>query len=352
MSPAAQSMPSPANWPNSPMYRPSPRPAQSPAAQQHNTGGSLSQQNGPGSVGSSNVHTMRVSPARNLSPAAFPTILTQAGFEAMCRSHAPNENPSFEGNATFSQLSHLERFLGCVFMHKNLRQFIIKPDCPLTLIQSNEQGVIQFKDKNELFHFKIQMHPDTMQNLQIKITSLDRSHNISQDEIETVERFFELKVISEPFKPDAFMTFARILSVPLKFVKDFIQLMRLELYPERGFKWALNWCLTISPGTLMRTPGPTLPFGMSAFVNPASAYHHSVVFFLQLTQGAQTLAFPIIWDNTRNSLNIPAKDQTMANMPIISMINQILLEAPNRGEYPIYSSIRDVLCNDLVPPTL
>ncbi|KAI3476158.1 hypothetical protein L1887_62314 [Cichorium endivia] len=261
MSPAAQSMPSPANWPNSPMYRPSPRPAQSPAAQQHNTGGnSLSQQNGPGSVGSSNVHTMRVSPARNLSPAAFPTILTQAGFEAMCRSNAPNENPSFEGNATFAQLSHLERFLGCVFMHKNLRQFIIKPDCPLTLIQTTELGAIQFKDKNELFHFKIQMHPDTMQNLQIKITSLDRSHNISQDEIETVERFFELKVISEPFKPDAFMTFARILNVPLKFVKDFIQLMRLELYPDRGFKWALNWCLTISPGTMMRTPGPSIAF--------------------------------------------------------------------------------------------
>lgn len=360
MSPAAQSMPSPANWPNSPMYRPSPRPAQSPAAQQHNTGGnSLSQQNGPGSVGSSNVHTMRVSPARNLSPAAFPTILTQAGFEAMCRSNAPNENPSFEGNATFAQLSHLERFLGCVFMHKNLRQFIIKPDCPLTLIQTTELGAIQFKDKNELFHFKIQMHPDTMQNLQIKITSLDRSHNISQDEIETVERFFELKVISEPFKPDAFMTFARILNVPLKFVKDFIQLMRLELYPDRGFKWALNWCLTISPGTMMRTPGPQLPFGMSAFVNPATQFHHSVVFFLQLTQlfqgappiqGAQQLAFPIIWDNRTNSLNIPAKDQTMAAMPIISTINQILQEAPNRGEFPIYSSIREVLCSDLVPP--
>ena len=331
------------------MYRPSPRPAQSPAQQppQHSTGGNLNQQNqqnGPGSVGSSNVHMYRILPVRNWSQAAFPTLLTQAGFEAMCRSNAPNENPSFEGNATFASLSHLERFLGCVFMRKNLQQLIIKQDCPLTLIHPTEMGVIQFKDKNELFHFKIQMHPETMQNLQIKITSLDRSQNITQDEIETLERFFELKVISEPFKPDAFMTFTRIISAQLKFMKDFIQLMRLELYPDRSFKWALNWCLTISPGTLMRN----LPFGMSAFV----ISNHSMVFFLQFMQGAQTLAVPIICDTSRNSMNIPVKDQMTANMPIINQINQILAEAPNRTEYPIYSSIREVLCSDLTPTTL
>ena len=345
MSPAAQSMPSPAaaNWPSSPMYRPSPRPVQSPAQQSHSTG-NLNQQNGPGSVGSSNVHTMRVSPTRNLSPAAFPTILTQVGFEAMCRSNAPNENAGFEANATFAGLSHLERFLGCVFMRKNLQQLIVKQDCPFTLIHSTELGVIQFKDKNELFHFKIQMHPETMQNLQIKITSLDRNHNISQDEIETMERFFELKVISEPFKPDAFMTFARLFAIPLKCVKDFIQLMRLELYPERTFKWTLNWCMTISPGTLMRS----LPYGMSAFVNPTSTQSSpSMVFFLQFTQGSQMLAVPIIYSANVNSLSIPAKDPAMANLPMITVINQILADAPNRGEYPIYSSIREVLCSDL-----
>ena len=346
MSPAAQSMPSPANWPNSPMYRPSPRPAQSPAQQSHSTAGNLNQQNGPGSVGSSNVHMMRVSPARNLSPAAFPTILTQVGFEAMCRANAPNENPSFEGNATFASLSHLERFLGCVFMRKNLQQLIIKPECSFTLIHSTELGVIQFKDKNELFHFKVQMHPETMQNLQVKITSLDRSHNITQDEIETVERFFELKVLCEPFKPDAFSTFTRIIGTgQLKFVKDFIQLMRLELYPDRSFKWQLNWCLTISPGTIMMR---NLPFGMSSFVNS----NHSMVFFLQLSQGAQTLAVPFIWDCNRNTLKVPVNDPNMASLPMITMINQILQDAPNRSEYPIYSSIREVLCSDLVPTTL
>lgn len=329
------------------MYRPSPRPAQSPAQQppqQHSTGGNLNQQNGPGSVGSSNVHMIRVSSARNWSQAAFPTILTQAGFEAMCRSHAPNENPSFEGNATFAAMSHLERFLGCVFMRKNLQQLVMKSDCPLTLIHPTELGVIQFKDQNELFHFKIQMHPETMQNLQVKITSLERNQNITPDELETLERFFELKVINEPFKPDAFMTFARILSAPFKYVKDFIQLMKLELYPERGFKWALNWCLTISPGTLMRNS----PFGMSAFV----VSKQSMVFFVQFTQGTQTLAVPIIFDINRNSMNVAVKDHAMGIMPIITMINQILGESVNRVEYPIYSSIREVLCSDLPPITM
>lgn len=228
----SMSMPSPANiWPNSPMYRPSPRPAQSPASQQQSIA-SLNQQNGPGSVSSSSVHMqMRITQSRNWPAAAFPTILTQSGFDQMCRPNASIENLNFEANATYTNFSHLERFLGCVFIRKNLQQLIQKQDCPLQLIHPSEIGVIQFR--SELFHFRILMNLETMQNLQIKVTCLDKNQSILQDELETIERFFELKVICEPFKPDAFSTFARIINTPLKFVKDFIQLMKLDLYPGK-----------------------------------------------------------------------------------------------------------------------
>jgi mediator of RNA polymerase II transcription subunit 14 len=274
----------------------------------------------------------------------------------MCRSNAPNENINFEGNATFANLSNLERFLGCIYIRKNLQQLIQKQDCPLTIINPthpSEVGIIQFRDKNELFHFKILMHPETMQNLQIKITSLDKNHSIIQEEIDIIERFLESKVICEPFKPDAFSTFARIISSPFKFIKDFIQLMKLELYPDRNFKWLVNWCLTISPGTLMRN----LPVGMSAFLPNSNSVKNTIVFFLQFTQNTlllnpgiepQSIAVPIIYDINTNSLNVPVKDQPMSNLPTINIINRILQDAANRSEYPIYSPIREVLCNELI----
>ena len=317
-------------------------------AQPNSVGNSSSQGLNQQQTGSNMPHMMRIATAKSWI-AAFPTYLTQSGFDTMCRSNALNE-----GNATFANLSHLERFLGCIYIRKNLQQLILKQDCALNLIHPthpSEFNLIQFRDKNELFHFKILMHPETMQNLQIKITSLDKNHNITQDEIEIIERFFEFKVICEPFKPDAFSTFARIIGSPFKFVKDFIQLMKLELYPDRNCKWLVNWCLTISPGTLMRN----LPLGMSAFLYNASNNKNTIVFFLQFTQNTlllnepQSIAVPIIYEINTNSMNIPIKDQPMTNLPTINMINRILQDASNRPEYPIYSSIKEVLYNDLIP---
>ena len=90
-------------WPASPGMppRPSPRPGQSP---DHKS----SQIAAP--------HHSRVLPARSWA-GAIPTLLTQEAFEILCKSCPLNGIPG-------PDMSPLERFLGCVFMKRQLQRMV------------------------------------------------------------------------------------------------------------------------------------------------------------------------------------------------------------------------------------
>lgn len=121
--PSSQSMASPAasNWPGSPSVpRPSPaRPGQSPShvalhspqASDHKTGS----------------HMSRVLPPRSWA-GAVPTLLTHEALESLCcASPHPSGLPG-------PDMSPLERFLGCVYMRRQLQRFIQTDDCVRELV--------------------------------------------------------------------------------------------------------------------------------------------------------------------------------------------------------------------------
>ena len=179
------SMPSPgaSGWPNSPsLSRPSPsRPVQSPAQSSLQSNQPILQQP---------QHMSRVMPARYWA-ASVPTLLTHTAFEAMCKPNAQVE-PSMSGNSVNASLSQLERFLGCVFIRRNLQRSI-QNDETFTLIHTGEPGVTHFK--NESLQFKISLHPVTMQSLLVKIQPLNDSKvQWTADDIDILERYFETKV--------------------------------------------------------------------------------------------------------------------------------------------------------------
>ncbi|KMQ89075.1 mediator of rna polymerase ii transcription subunit 14-like protein [Lasius niger] len=121
--PSSQSMASPAasNWPGSPSVpRPSPaRPGQSPGhvalhspqASDHKTGS----------------HMSRVLPPRSWA-GAVPTLLTHEALESLCCS---SPHPS---GLPGPDMSPLERFLGCVYMRRQLQRFIQTDDCVRELV--------------------------------------------------------------------------------------------------------------------------------------------------------------------------------------------------------------------------
>lgn len=93
------------------MPRPSPaRPGQSPGG--HPVMHSPQQSElKPGS------HLSRVLPQRSWA-GAVPTLLTQEALEQLC---TPNQHPQ---NLPGPELAPLERFLGCVYMRRQLHRFI------------------------------------------------------------------------------------------------------------------------------------------------------------------------------------------------------------------------------------
>jgi mediator of RNA polymerase II transcription subunit 14 len=71
------------------------------------------------------------------------------------------------------------------------------------------------------------------------------------EELQVLERFFEVRVMAIPFKPMAIHAFCRLLNASHHILRDLVQLMKLELMPnafgQQTFKWSVQFCLTVPP---------------------------------------------------------------------------------------------------------
>ncbi|CAN7998019.1 unnamed protein product, partial [Ixodes pacificus] len=176
----------------------------------------------------------RVLPQRSWA-AAMPTLLSHKGLDLACQS---SMGSGMGGPPLPLQLaphcSPLERFLGCVFMRKSLHR-VVQGEENLTMIQTQEPGVIQFRA--ETLQCRVSLNPASMQSLHLKLSPPGPPEQWSPDELQLLERYFDTKVVSFPYKPNAFMSFTRLLNAPLNILKDFVQLMRLELVSLLSFLW-------------------------------------------------------------------------------------------------------------------
>lgn len=128
----------------------------------------------------------------------------------------------------------------------------------ITYIPSTEPGVVIFK--TELVQCQVMLNPTNMQSLHIKITPLPISNvdvkppvQWNPEELQTIEKFFELRVAAPPYRPNALCGFGRALNVPPQVMKDFVQLMQLDMLPEPlpGQKWAMQFIMRVPPPALV-----------------------------------------------------------------------------------------------------
>ncbi|XP_054168688.1 mediator of RNA polymerase II transcription subunit 14-like [Oppia nitens] len=363
------SMPSPAPnvWPGSPsLPRPSPRsigPSQSPGISQvYHMSNIASPQSIGGPQHLNTMHsniTSALIPSNRMLPqrpwaAAIPTLLTHQGFDIMCKPNANMDNMSMPAinNNVYYLLSQLERFLGCVYVRRNIQRAVTQ-DEKFNFIMTPEPGVIQFK--NDTMVFKLSLDTISMQSLHLKIAPLsDVSHTWSRDDLEILQQFFENKVVCAPFKPNAFLTYSRILNAPMKILKDCIQLMRLELSPDRSLKWTLHWCLTIPPASA--TIG--LP-GMSACL----MVKNKMLIFIQLTRipmaghnlNAEpfSIIVPFVYDINTHSIQVAGfgRDSQYSQSSVLNVINNMLKRFADYGATDglLYLAIKDIMANLNVP---
>ncbi|XP_008554086.1 mediator of RNA polymerase II transcription subunit 14 [Microplitis demolitor] len=338
--PSSQSMASPAasNWPGSPSVpRPSPaRPGQSPGhvalhspqASDHKTG----------------THISRVLPQRSWA-GAVPTLLTHEALDLLC---TPSPHPA---GLPGPDLSPLERFLGCVYMRRQLQRFIQSEDC-LTAINSTEPGVVHFKV--ETLQCRVGLNPQHLQSLHIKIQPLlEHKDQWTAEELQIIEKFFDIRAAAPPYKPNTLSGFGKMLNVPFNVLKDFVQIMKLELnsnvVQQHQFKWSVQWCLRIPPSAT-----PIVPTGMAAVL----VCRNKILFFLQIVrigmpyQGdPPSLVLPLVYDISTNITQLaekrdpgPASATAAASMQL-----KRFAEYANPSECSLFPAIRDLLTNLTLP---
>ncbi|XP_044010712.1 mediator of RNA polymerase II transcription subunit 14 isoform X2 [Aphidius gifuensis] len=339
--PSSQSMASPAasNWPGSPSVpRPSPaRPGQSP--------GHVAMHSPQSSDHKISNHISRVLPQRSWA-GAVPTLLTHESLDLLC---SPSPHPS---GLPGPDLSPLERFLGCVYMRRQLQRFIQTEDC-LTAINSTEPGVVHFKV--DTLQCRVGLNPQHLQSLHIKIQPLPEAKDQwTLEELQIIEKFFETRAAAPPYKPNTVSGFGKMLNVPLNVLKDFVQIMRFDLSPnlaqQQQLKWTVQWCLRIPPSAT-----PIVPIGTAGVL----VCRAKILFFLQITRiGANypgeppSLILPLVYDVSTNLTQLAEKRDpgpATATAAASIQLKRFADYSNIHGECSLYPAVRDLLQHLTLP---
>ncbi|KAF7268704.1 mediator complex subunit 14 isoform X1 [Rhynchophorus ferrugineus] len=336
--PASQS-PAASNWPGSPsMPRPSPaRPGQSPGGPVMHSPQQIDLKTGS--------HLARVLPQRSWA-GAVPTLLTHEALESLC---CPSAHPQCIPGP---EMSSLERFLGCVYMRRQLQRFVHN-ESYLTAIPNNEPGVIHFK-VNEMLQCRIGLNTQHLQSLHIKITPLSDHKDVwSMEEIQILERFFETRAAAPPYKPTSTFTFCSMLNCPPNVLKDFIQIMRLDMMPQlaqQGMKWSVQWLLRIPPNAI-----PIVPTGTQGVL----AFRQKILFFIQITRivyppsmEPPSVVLPLIYDIAGNTTQLAEKREA-GPVPAMTAASQLLRHFcqmhASSMECTVYPALKELLQNLILP---
>ncbi|XP_066497238.1 mediator of RNA polymerase II transcription subunit 14 isoform X2 [Hoplias malabaricus] len=281
--------------------------------------------------------------------ASIPTILTHNALHVLL---LPSPTMCLVPGLAGSYLcSPLERFLGSVIMRRHLQR-IIQLEANLTIVNSNEPGVIMFK--TEVLKCRVALNPKSYQTLQLKVTP-ENAGAWSQEELQVLEKFFETRVAGPPFKYNTLNAFTKLLGAPTNILRDCVRIMKLELFPDQAaqLKWNVQFCLTIPPSA-----PPIAPPGTIAVVLKTK-----MLFFLQLTQRLPvpqepiSIIVPIVYDmatGLTQQADIPRQHSSSgaAALMVSSILRRFNEHHPARpGECTIFASVHELMANLTLNPS-
>ncbi|XP_015252711.1 PREDICTED: mediator of RNA polymerase II transcription subunit 14 isoform X2 [Cyprinodon variegatus] len=308
--------------------------------------------NSPRAGSSSQVMPTSMPPPRKLPQrpwaASIPTILSHNALHVLL---LPSPTPCLVAGLAGSYLcSPLERFLGSVIMRRHLQR-IIQQEANLSIVNSNEPGVIIFK--TDVLKCRVALNPKNYQTLQLKVTP-ENTGPWSQEELQVLERFFETRVAGPPFKFNTLSAFTKLLGAQTNVLRDCVRIMKLELFPDQAgqLKWNVQFCLTIPPSA-----PPIAPPGTIAVVLKAK-----MLFFLQLTQRIPVpqepvnIIVPIVYDlatGITQQADIPRQHSSSGAAALL--VSNILkrfseIHPARQGECTIFASVQELMATLTLPP--
>lgn len=138
--------------------------------------------------------------------------------------HLHSSYTHFYSNSSNTLLTSLLIKVGWLPQNKcEYTVFLLQPQ--LAQIPTTEPGVVHFKA--DTLQCRLGLDPQHLQSLHIKINA--EKDSWTPEELQILEKFFDMRAGAPPFKPNALCCFGRMLSIPYNVLKDFVQIMKLEL---------------------------------------------------------------------------------------------------------------------------
>ncbi|OWR53650.1 mediator of RNA polymerase 2 transcription subunit 14 [Danaus plexippus plexippus] len=311
-------------WPASPSL-PRPSPGHHPSPRHH-----IEHKAGPQASSSTAVRSGWRS---GLSPG---TPLAVGKLEALC---TPSEPPP--GAPPGPPLAPLQRFLACQYMKRTLQRFVHQEEF-LTLVSVDALS-LTFRCEGAGLAARVALHPQHMQSLHLQLTPLpDHKDNWSADDLQVMEKFFDVRVAIAPYRATALQGWGRAWGAPGAALPSLVALMRAELVPVAPALWTLQWALRIPPA------GPQIvPAGQPAVL----LAKHKILFFICLTRGDTQLVLPLVYDMQSNVIQIAERRD--AQQPHLIAVNLHLKRFAefnqSHGECILWPAVRDLLINFTLP---
>nr|XP_039250622.1 mediator of RNA polymerase II transcription subunit 14-like [Styela clava] len=263
----------------------------------------------------------------------------------------------------------LEQFLGHTLIRRELEHIIrsTPPDSPyytpspsLVPNPSVNEPLCTFFAANSLMFRCTMQFPGNRPHLNLAVQQVPplvmQEHGIphenwQNDDLLILERFFKMRVATQPFRPSNIHAFCSIISSKSLILRDFINVMRLELTPHQNdptVKWIPQICLTVPPWLSYA------PAGL-----PAVYIKDKILIFVLMTMknfnpanppmNRQAHVMPIVWYLQTNIATLPAQNNPLLQR-IEAHLRQYMEERRQTNtECHMFSAIK-YLMDNFSPP--
>lgn len=250
--------------------------------------------------------------------------------------------------------SPLERFLAsidqrnkisCVLKEKSQKGFLSQIQAPDNL---------SHLFRNENVTFKIYLEEETMQSLKLEVLPTDDMQDLTPDDIKILTEFFSSRVVAPPHNTNAITSFMSLLCTPIVILKDFIQLIKFEFYPEIRYLFKYKFLLTfpVIEAPLVTTPGvPTFwkdrlkcMFMLEFKPEPEDPKYFSFVLaFVYEFQSFKLSLLPI--DSRNKPQNTIRPELQNIYEQIKRHLERVNMAPPTQGNGYLINYIRDIMNN-------
>lgn len=287
---------------------------------------------------------------RGVWAGSHPIILPQSAFSLLLK---PPKSPNL------SSPSILELFLGNTLIKKEIDHIVSSPPMPdafyrpppnLVQNMSNAPLTTVFGSRGLLFRCGIQfiqIKPQLTFSIQAAPPILLQERglpfeNWANEDLHILEQFFRMRVASPPFRASNACAFCTIISAEATILRDFVQVMRLELgnfQNDPNVKWSPQICLTVSPRLKCAPPGL-----------PAIYIKDKILIFVRMTPKIaapaqrQSIILPIVWSRQTNIIGtLPANNPTLQRLD--ALLKQMMERRQQNTECHMYMAVRYIMEN-------